>query len=78
MMVKYECMNDSYHVFKGRNGTLEGVSCPICGGPVLPKPFDKQVDNALPEYNELKKQYRKKFIQSECLLSGLWKEDKGV
>ncbi|MFF5993700.1 hypothetical protein AAGS61_02945 [Lysinibacillus sp. KU-BSD001] len=65
MNIAYQCMNDSFHVFKGKN--LDGVSCPICEAPVLLKTFDDQKDNALPEYKELKKQYRKKFIQSECL-----------
>ncbi|WP_432702677.1 hypothetical protein [Lysinibacillus sphaericus] len=60
-----ECMNDSSHVFKGRH--LDGLSCPICGGPVLPKPYDKEKDKNLPYYRDLKKQYNKKFIQSECL-----------
>lgn len=49
-----ECMNDSSHVFKGRY--LDGVSCPICGGPVLPKPYDKGEDSNLPYYRDLKKQ----------------------
>lgn len=60
-----ECMNDSSHVFKGRH--LDGVTCPVCGGPVLPKPYDKEKDKNLPYYRDLKNQYRKKFIQSECL-----------
>ncbi|WP_281486970.1 hypothetical protein [Lysinibacillus sphaericus] len=60
MQVVYECMNDSSHVFKGIH--LDGVSCPICEGPVLPKPFDEQKDNALHEYKELKKQHNKKRL----------------
>jgi len=50
-------MNDSSHVFKGRH--LDGVSCPICGGPVLPKPYDKGKDSNLPNYRDLKKQSSK-------------------
>jgi len=53
-----ECMNDSSHVFKGRH--LEGVSCPICGGPVLPKPYDERKDSNLPYYGDLKKQSSKR------------------
>lgn len=53
-----ECMNDSSHVFKGRH--LEGVSCPICGGPVLPKPYDERKDSNLPYYSDLKKQSTKR------------------
>lgn len=53
-----ECMNDSSHVFKGRH--LDGVSCPICGGPVLPKPYDKRKDSNLPYYRDLKKQSSKR------------------
>ncbi|TKI53530.1 hypothetical protein FC756_23165 [Lysinibacillus mangiferihumi] len=60
-----ECMNDSSHVFKGRH--LDGVTCPVCCGPVLLKPYDKEKDKSLPYYRDLKKQYNKKFIQSECL-----------
>lgn len=67
MRLTYKCMNNSTHSFKGENRNMDGVSCPICGGPVLPGPFDEQKDNALPEYRELKKQSNKKFIQSECL-----------
>lgn len=61
-----ECMNDSSHVFKGRH--LDGLSCPICGGPVLPKPYDEGKDSNLPEYRDLKKQSSKRFIQSQCLI----------
>jgi len=50
-------MNDSSHVFKGRH--LDGVSCPICGGPVLPKPYDERKDSNLPYYRDLKKQSSK-------------------
>ena len=53
-----ECMNDSSHVFKGRH--LDGVSCPICGGPVLPKPYDERKDSNLPYYRDLKKQSSKR------------------
>ncbi len=53
-----ECMNDSSHVFKGRH--LNGVSCPICGGPVLPKPYDERKDSNLPYYRDLKKQSSKR------------------
>lgn len=67
MKLTYKCMHNPTHSFKGENRNMDGVPCPICGGPVLPGPFDEQKDNALPEYRELKKQYNKKFIQSECL-----------
>ncbi|WP_446936682.1 hypothetical protein [Lysinibacillus fusiformis] len=53
-----ECMNDSTHVFKGRY--LDGVSCPICGGPVLPKPYDERKNSNLPYYRDLKKQSSKR------------------
>ncbi|MGC7928690.1 hypothetical protein ACP3VS_08580 [Lysinibacillus sp. VIII_CA] len=53
-----ECMNDSAHVFKGRHS--DGVSCPICGGPVLPKPYDERKDSNLPYYRGLKKQSSKR------------------
>ncbi|XKO57112.1 hypothetical protein ACI2WT_08880 [Lysinibacillus fusiformis] len=52
-----ECMNDSSHVFIGRH--LDGVSCPICGGPVLPKPYDERKDSNLLCYRDLKKQSSK-------------------
>jgi Zn ribbon nucleic-acid-binding protein len=51
-------MNDSSHVFKGRH--LDGVSCPICGGPVLPKSYDERKDSNLPYYRDLKKQSSKR------------------
>ncbi|WP_405314534.1 hypothetical protein GUY56_14770 [Lysinibacillus fusiformis] len=51
-------MNDSSHVFKGRH--LDGVSCPICGGAVLPKPYDERKDSNLPYYGDLKKQSSKR------------------
>lgn len=53
-----ECMNDSSHVFKGRH--LDGLSCPICGGPVLLKPYDERKDSNLPYYRDLKKQSSKR------------------
>ncbi|MFJ7919727.1 hypothetical protein ACIQ6U_08200 [Lysinibacillus fusiformis] len=67
MKLTYKCMHNPTHSFKGENRNMDGVSCLICGGPVLPGPFDEQKDNALPEYRELKKQHGKKVIQSECL-----------
>jgi len=60
-------MHNATHSFKSENKNMDGVSCPVCAAPVLPGPFDEQKDNVLPEYRELKKQYGKKFIQSECL-----------
>lgn len=53
-MLRYECINDSSHVFKGRNGMLEGVTCPVCEGQILANYFDKQVHNALPEYMRIR------------------------
>lgn len=54
MMLRYTCMNDSSHVFKGRNGMLEGVTCPVCRGQVLVNYFDKQIHNTLPDYMRAK------------------------
>ncbi len=53
-----ECMNDSTHVFKGRHS--DGVSWPICGGPVFPKPYDERKDSNLPYYRDLKKKSSKR------------------
>jgi len=36
------------------------VSCPICGGSVLPKPYDERKDSNLPYYRDLKKQSSKR------------------
>lgn len=54
MMLRYECINDSSHEFKSRNGTLEGVNCPVCRGQVLANYFDKQVHNTLPDYMRIR------------------------
>lgn len=59
MKLTYKCMHNPTHSFKGENRNMDGVSCPICGGPVLHGPYDEGKDSNLPNYRDLKKQLPK-------------------
>jgi len=60
------CYEDNNHLFKVRNNCVDGISCPICKGPVRATQVDKRDLEKIPFYDE-SKQYQHK---AECLSCG--------
>lgn len=65
-MIVLMCYEDNNHLFKVRNNCVDGISCPICKGPVRATQVDKRDLEKIPFHDE-SKQYQHK---AECLSCG--------
>ncbi|WP_342550949.1 hypothetical protein MKX57_09345 [Lysinibacillus sp. FSL M8-0216] len=65
-MIVLMCYEDNNHLFKVRNNCVDGISCPICKGPVRTTQVDKRDLEKIPFHDE-SKQYQHK---AECLSCG--------
>lgn len=55
MITAAQCMSDANHSFRTKSKNMDGLNCPICSGPVMVKPFDKEEYYKLPYYMDLLK-----------------------
>ncbi|MBX8942485.1 hypothetical protein [Lysinibacillus sp. K60] len=65
-MIVLMCYEDNNHLFKVKSNCIDGISCPICKGPVGTTQVNGSDLEKIPFYEELK-QYQHR---AECLLCG--------
>lgn len=65
-MLVLMCYEDTNHLFKVKSNCVDGISCPICKGPVRATQVDKCDLEKIPFYEELKRYQHK----AECLSCG--------
>lgn len=65
-MIVLMCYEDNNHLFKVKSKCVDGISCPICKGPVGTTQVDKTDLEKIPFYEDLKRYQHK----AECLSCG--------
>ncbi|WDU80023.1 hypothetical protein [Lysinibacillus sp. G01H] len=65
-MIVLMCYENNNHLFKVRSNICDGISCPICNGPVGATQVDKSDLGKIPFYEEVKRYQHK----AECLSCG--------